>query len=152
MNQKPLSSTPILRAALTWGLVVGAAVGVIAAVVGALVAGSDGAWSGVIGATVGVVFPALTALSILIANRWYGQEMFLPIYFGIVMGGWVLKFALVLVALLVISRIEWIVSPIFFFALVAAAIGAITVDIVVMARMRLPHVSDTTLPETNPEV
>lgn len=152
MNQKPLSSTPILRAALTWGLIVGAAVAVIAAVVGALVAGPDGVWSGVIGATVGVVFPALTALSILVANRWYGQEMFLPIYFGIVMGGWVLKFALVLVALLVISRIEWIVSPIFFFALVAAAIGAITVDIVVMARMRLPHVSDTTLPETNPEV
>lgn len=57
-----------------------------------------------------------------------------------------------LVALLVISRIEWIVSPMFFFALVAAAIGAITVDLVVMARMRLPHVSDTTLPETNPEV
>ncbi|SDQ82774.1 hypothetical protein [Microbacterium sp. cf332] len=152
MNQKTLSSTPILRAALTWGLVVGAAVAVVAAVVGGLVAGSEGAWSGVIGAAVGMIFPALTALSILIANRWYGQEMFLPIYFGIVMGGWVVKFALVLVALLVISRIDWIVSPMFFFALVAAAIGAITVDLVVMARMRLPHVSDTTLPETNPEV
>ncbi|MCZ4068035.1 hypothetical protein PUW79_10045 [Microbacterium sp. NE2HP2] len=152
MNQKTLSSTPILRAALTWGLIVGAVVAVVAAVAGAVVAGPEGAWSGVIGAAVGVIFPALTALSILIANRWYGQDTFLPIYFGIVMGGWVVKFALVLVALLVISRIEWIVSPMFFFALVAAAIGAITVDLVVMARMRLPHVSDTTLPETNPEV
>ncbi len=151
MNNTALSSTPVLRAALTWGLVVGASITVLAAIVGALIAGPEGLGSGVIGAVVGVVFPAFTALSILIANRWYGQDMFLPIYFGIVMGGWVLKFALVLVALLVISRIGWIVSPVFFFSLVAAAIGALVVDLVVMTRMRLPHVSDTTLPETNPE-
>lgn len=151
MNQQPLSSTPVLRAALVWGLAIGAAVAVGAAIVGSLIAGTPGLWSGVVGAAVGIIFPALTAVSILVANRWYGHDAYLQIYFGIVMGGWVLKFVLVIVTLLVLSRVDWIVSPVFYFSLVATAVGSLVVDLVVLTRMRLPGVSDTTLPQHNPE-
>jgi hypothetical protein len=151
MTRATPSSNPVLRAALRWGLIVGGIAVAAAALVGFVIAQGEGAWSGVVGALVGVVFPALTAASILVANRWYGQETYLPVFFGIVMGGWVLKFIVVIVALLVLSRAEWIVSPVFYFSLVAAAVASLAVDVVVLSRMRLPGVSDTTLPQTNPE-
>ena len=58
--RRRISSTPILRSALTWGLIVGAVVAAALALVGGLVAGAEGAWSGVLGALVGIVFPAFT--------------------------------------------------------------------------------------------
>ena len=82
----PLSSTPVLRAALIWSAVVAVVVLVVAVGVGALVAGGDGALSGGVGAAVGAIFPALTAVSILVANRFYGHPSWLQIFFGVVLG------------------------------------------------------------------
>lgn len=141
-----VSSTPILRATLRWGGLVGGLVLVAATVVGALVAGPAGAVSGALGALVGVVFPALTAVSILFANRWFGTDAYVQIYFGIVAGAWLLKFLLVFVALFTLSRLEWVVPLVLYFSLIAAAVSAVAVDVVVMLRMRLPHVSDVALP------
>lgn len=146
MSKQPLSSTPILRAALTWGLAVGAVVAIGAALVGLLVAGADGLWSGVIGALVGVVFPAFTALSILIANRWYGSPQWLQLFFAVVLGTWLLKFVLVIIALLLLFQLDWIVRGVFAGALIVAAIASLVVDLVVLNRMRLPGASDTVLP------
>lgn len=143
----PVSSTPVLRAALVWSAVVTVVVLVAAVVVGALVAGMNGAWSGGVGAAVGAIFPALTAISILLANRFYGHPAWLQIFFGVVLGGWLLKFVLVIVAFLILLRMDWVVAPLFFFALLATAVASLVVDVVVISRMRLPAVSDTVLPE-----
>lgn len=143
----PVSSTPVLRAALVWSAVVTVVVLVAAVVVGALVAGMNGAWSGGVGAAVGAIFPALTAISILLANRFYGHPAWLQIFFGVVLGGWLLKFVLVIVAFLILLRMDWVVAPVFFFALLATAVASLVVDVVVISRMRLPAVSDTVLPE-----
>lgn len=149
MSKQPLSSTPILRAALTWGLAVGAVVAIGAALVGLLVAGADGLWSGVIGALVGVVFPAFTALSILIANRWYGSPQWLQLFFAVVLGTWLLKFVLVIIALLLLFQLDWIVRGVFAGALIVAAIASLVVDLIVLNRMRLPGASDTVLPNAD---
>lgn len=151
MSRPPLSSTPILRAALAWGGVVGAGVIIIAAVVGGLSAGVLGAWSGVLGALVGSVFPALTAVSILIGNRWYGTPNYLQVFFGIVMGGWILKFVLVIVLLLILLQMDWLVRGAFFLGLVLAAVLSLVVDFVVFTRHRMPAVSEVELPTRNPE-
>lgn len=151
MSTNPVSSTPVLRTALLWGGLIGGVVIVGAAVIGFAVGGGAGLWSGVIGALVGVVFPALTAVSILIGNRWFGTPHYLQIFAGVVLGGWLLKFVLVIVALLALMRVDWIVTGVFYGALVAAAVASLVVDLVVLSRMRLPAVSDTTLPQTNPE-
>src|SRR4051794_33766692 len=45
MSGATVSSTPILRATLTWSAVVTAALAVIGSVIGYLVAGQDGLWS-----------------------------------------------------------------------------------------------------------
>ncbi|MFB3977585.1 hypothetical protein [Microbacterium proteolyticum] len=143
----PVSSTPVLRAALLWSAVVTVVILAGAVVVGALVAGANGAWSGAVGAAVGAIFPALTAVSILLANRFYGHPAWLQIFFGVVLGGWLLKFILVIVAFLILLRMDWVVAPVFFFALLATAVASLVVDVVVISRMRLPAVSDTVLPE-----
>lgn len=146
MKTTHLSSNPILRTTLVWGGIVGTAVIIVAAVVGGLVAGSAGAWSGVLGALVGILFPAFTAISILIANRWYGSPSYLQIFFGVVMGAWLVKFIVVIVLLLVLMQIEWIVPIVFYISLVVSAVLALTIDLLVIARARIPAVSDTSLP------
>lgn len=146
MISSTVSSTPVLRATLIWGLAIGSIVILGAAALGFAVAQSQGLWSGVVGALVGVVFPSLTAVSILIANRWYGSTYFLQIFFGVVLGGWLLKFVLVIVALFVLGRMPWVVPIVFYLSLVTAAVASLVVDLVVLSRMRLPAVSDATLP------
>lgn len=151
MNKVTVSSTPVLRASLVWGMGIGAATLVIAAIVGYLTAQGPGLWSGVVGALVGIVFPALTAVSILVANRWYGTPIFLQVFFGVVMGAWILKFVLVIVLLLVLSGMDWVVPLVFYFSLLATAVASLVIDLLVMRSVRVPSASEVTLPEENPE-
>ncbi|WP_298041099.1 hypothetical protein [uncultured Microbacterium sp.] len=151
MNRETVSSTPVLRAALVWGSAIGGTAVVVAGIVGWLVAQWPGLWSGVLGALIGVIFPAMTAVSILIANRWFGNPAFLQIFFGIVMGGWLIKFILVVVLLLTLARLDWVVPLVFYFALVATAVVSLVVDLMVMSKIRIPAASDVELPQQDPE-
>lgn len=146
MSASPVSSNPILRVTLFAGGAVGLVVIVLATLIGWWAAGGEGAASGAIGAAVGMIFPALTAVSILVANRWFGSPAYLQIFFGVVLGGWLVKFILVIVAFLVLAQVEWLVDIVFYLSLVVAAVASLVVDLVVMSRMRLPGVSDITLP------
>ncbi|WP_243227105.1 hypothetical protein [Microbacterium sp. CIAB417] len=147
MTTRPaVSSTPILRATLLLGTIVGVVLTVAAAAVGFFVAGGEGLASGLVGALIGAVFPAFTALSILIANRWFGTPAYLQIFFGVVLGGWLLKFVLVIVALVVLTRVDWVVPLVFYFSLLATAVASLVVDLVVLARMRMPAASDVVMP------
>ena len=150
MSASPVSSTPILRTVLVWSGVVTAALAVVGAVVGFLVAGTDGLWSALAGVLIAALFLAITAASILIANRWFGDALYVPIFFGIVLGGWILKFAVFLIALFVLRDQPWIVGPVFFLALVASVLASLAIDVVALLRMRVPHVSDVELP-TDPD-
>ncbi|WP_254359683.1 hypothetical protein [Microbacterium hominis] len=150
MSTNPVSSTPILRTTLIWSGVVNAVLLIVGGLIGFLVAGADGLWSALAGVLVGAVFLAITGLSILIANRWYGDPLYVPIFFGIVLGGWLLKFVVFIVALLLLRDQPWIAPTVFFLALVAGIIGSLAVDVVTMLRMRVPAV-DVDLPTANPE-
>ncbi|MFC8680895.1 hypothetical protein ACFT30_05185 [Microbacterium ureisolvens] len=149
-SRTPLSSTAILRTVLVWSGSVTAVLAVVGAIVGYLVAGTDGLWSALAGVLIAAVFLGITAASILIANRWYGDALYVPIFFGIVLGGWILKFVVFLIALFVLRDQPWIVGPVFFLALVASVLASLAIDVVVLLRMRVPHVSDVQLP-TDPD-
>ena len=151
MSPNPVSSTPILRTTLVWSAGVTAVLAVAAAVIGFLVAGTTGLWSALLGVLIAAVFLAITALSILIANRWYGDDLYVPIFFGIVLGGWILKFVVFIVALLLLRGQPWLDPTVFFVAVVVSVLASLVVDVVVLTRMRVPHVSDATLP-TDPEM
>lgn len=148
--RRPLSSTPILRTALVWGGIVTAVLLVAGAVIGFAVAGPGGLGSASAGVAVSAVFLAVTAASILIANRWFGDPLYVPIFFGIVLGGWLLKLVLFIVAIVVLRGQGWVDPVVFYVALVVSVIASLAVDVVVLLRMRVPSASDVTLP-TDPD-
>ncbi|WP_194408998.1 hypothetical protein [Microbacterium cremeum] len=150
MTPSPVSSTPILRTVLVWSGAVTAVLAVAGAVVGSLVAGEAGLWSALVGVLVAAVFLAITGASILIANRWYGDALYVPLFFAIVLGGWILKFVVFIVALLLLRDQPWIEPTVFFVAVVVSVLASLLVDVVVLLRMRVPHVSDVQLP-TDPD-
>lgn len=141
-----LSSTPVLRTTLWWAAGVALVLAVVGAIVGYAVAGAAGLASALVAVLMGAVFLGLTAASILIANRWYGDALYVPIFFGTVMGGWVVKFGVFIVALLMLRDQSWLNAPVFFVALVVTVLASLVVDVVVMTRMRIPHVGDVSLP------
>jgi hypothetical protein len=150
MSPSPVSSTPILRTTLTWGGIVTGILAVVAAVIGYLIAGTPGLWSGLAGVLVAAVFLAITGISILIANRWYGDDLYVPVFFGIVLGGWILKFVVFIVVLLILRGQSWVDPTIFFISVVVSVLASLAVDVVVLMRTRVPHVSDVELP-TDPD-
>lgn len=150
MTPSPVSSTPVLRTTLQWSAIVTAVLAVLAGAVGYLVAGPTGLWSGLAGVLIAAVFLAITGVSILIANRWYGDDLYVPIFFGIVLGGWILKFVVFIVALLVLRDQPWVDPTVFFLSVVVSVLASLVVDVVVLTRMRVPHASDVELP-TDPD-
>jgi len=146
MTRQTVSSTPVLRTTLLWSAAATAALAVAGAIIGYAVAGTNGLWSALAAIVLAAVFLGLTGASILIANRWYGDPLYVPIFFGLVMGAWVLKFALFIVVLLVLRGQPWLNGTVFFVALVASVLASLVIDVVVMLRMRIPHVSDVSLP------
>lgn len=143
---REVSSNRLFRTTLLWSAAVAAGLAVLGAVVGFAVAGTSGLWSALVAVLLAAVFLGLTSGTILVANRWYGDPLYVPIFFGAVMGGWIVKFALFIVVLLVLRGAEWLNGTVFFVALVVSVLASLAVDVVVMLRMRVPHVGDVTLP------
>ncbi|MBU4465089.1 MAG: hypothetical protein KKH75_04495 [Actinobacteria bacterium] len=150
MSHSTVSSTPVLRATLTWSAIATAALAVVGAVLGFVVAGPNGLWSALAGVLLAAVFLAVTGASILIANRWFGDDLYVPLFFGIVLGGWILKFVVFIVVLIVLRGQPWVAPTVFFVALVASVLASLIIDVVVFTRLRMPHASDTILP-TDPD-
>ncbi|MFS2241042.1 hypothetical protein [Microbacterium sp. OR16] len=151
MTPSPVSSTPILRRTLTWSAGAAVVLALAAGGIGYAVDGTSGLWSGLVGVLLAFVFLGITAGSILFANRWFGQPLYVQLFFAIVLGGWLVKLGLFLVIMIVISGQPWISPLVFFLSIVAGVILSLVVDAVVLVRMRLPHVSDIELPTVNPE-
>lgn len=146
MSRPTVSSTPVLRTTLLWSAVATAALAVVGAVIGFLVGGPEGLWSALIAVMLSAVFLGLTGSSILFANRWFGDPLYVPIFFGSVMGAWLVKFVLLIVVLFVLRDQPWLNLGVFFVALVVSVLVSLVIDVLVMTRMRIPHASDVTLP------
>ena len=105
---REVSSNRLLRTTLLWSAIVTAGLAVVGAIVGFAVAGTSGLWSALVAVLLAAVFLGLTAGTILVANRWYGDPLYTPIFFGAVMGGWIVKFALFIVVLFVLRGAPWL--------------------------------------------
>lgn len=144
-DPRPSTAAPVLRRAITYGAALSFAIAIIGSVVGALVAELPGMLSALIGAGMGFVFLALTAASILLADRVTGSDLLSPAYFGIVIGSWILKFIVFLVLIFTLRDAEFVEPVVLFVCLVAAVLGGLVTDIVAVTRSRVPYV-DVTLP------
>jgi len=145
LPQQP-TSIPILRRILMYGGFLALGIAVVGAVVGGLLEGSIGVVSALVGTAMAVVFMGITAGSILLANRFAGREAAIGVFFGIVMGGWLLKFVVFLVLMVLLQGQPWISPIVLFLSIVAGVIGSLVVDAVVVMKSRMGYVSDVTLP------
>lgn len=140
------ASIPVLRRILVYGGWVAVAIAVVGSVIGYVVDGGTGVLSAVIGTAMSVAFMGITAGSILLANRVAGNESAIAGFFGIIMGGWLLKFVVFLVLLVVLQDRAWIQPLVLFLCIIAGVIGSLVVDAVVVMKSRMPYVSDIALP------
>ncbi|HEX5859667.1 MULTISPECIES: hypothetical protein [unclassified Agromyces] len=140
------TSNPVLRRALLWSGVLAAVIAVVGGALGYVLAGTEGLVSALLGTLIAVVFMGITAASILLANRFAGSDVFVGAFFGIVLGGWLLKFIVFIVLVVLLRGAEWLDPVVLFLAIVAGVIGSLVVDVLVVAKSRLPYASDTRLP------
>ena len=140
-----MSAVPILRRALVFGGWFASGLAIVGALLGFLIAGGTGVVSALIGAVMAGVFLGITAGSILLASRYD-----VIAFFGIVMGAWLLKFVIFLVLALTLRDQPWIDATVMFLTLVVGVVGTLVVDMIVVAKSRMPYV-DVPLPTRSGE-
>jgi hypothetical protein len=136
-----MSAIPVLRRALVAGGVFAVVLALVGGSIGFLVADGPGVASGLLGAVIAGVFLGITAASILLASRYD-----IVAFFGIVMGAWLLKFVLFIVLAVILRDQPWIDPTVLFVTLVVGVVGTLVIDLVVVAKSRMPYVSDIALP------
>ena len=146
------SATPILKRVVLWGGFLALGIAIIGSIVGLLVDAQRGLVSALIGAAIAFGFVAITAVTVLAGIRTSKGDMLHPSFFAIVLGGWFAKFVVFLVIIVLLKDQPWINPVVLFLTVVIGVAGSLVVDVVVIARSRLPYVSDVTLPgDVKPE-
>ena len=97
-------------------------------------------------AGMGFVFLAVTAASILLADRITKGDLLSPVFFALVLGAWLLKFVVFLVLVFTLREASFVDPVVLFVTLVIAVLGGLVTDLVAVSRGRVPYVSDITLP------
>lgn len=130
-NQDPAGA--LFKQVILRGVLLIAAIAIIGGLVGFLVAAVAGLTSALIGAGLALVFVSLTALSVAIGGR-------LPLgaFFGIVLGGWILKLVGFVLVIGLLKGADFINGPVLFFTLVASILGTLALDSVAVLKARLP--------------
>jgi magnesium-transporting ATPase (P-type) len=131
------SSVPVLKRTLIWGWIAAGVLAIVGGIIGYVVAGGVGALSAVLGALFAAVFLGVTAASIVIATRFD-----VAAFFGIVLGAWLLKFIIFLVAAVLLKNQPWINAPVLFLTMIVGIIVSLTLDVIVVSKSRMPYVSD----------
>ena len=129
------SSTQVFARALKLSALLVVSVAVICSIIGFLVVGIDGLWTALIGAAIALVFTSLTVLSVL-----FGARLPLGGFYGLVLGGWLLKIVLFAVLLAALQRMDFIHGPTLFFAIVLSVLGSLGIDSWVVLRSRIPTI------------
>ena len=125
----------VMQRVLRLGALLVAGISLIGSLVGYLLAGTSGILAALAGGLAAFIFTGLTALSLLL-----GAKLNLGGFLGVVLGGWLLKMVLFLVLFRVLNGADWLSSqarPIVFFTVVAAVIGGLVLDTLIVTKARL---------------
>lgn len=129
-----------LRTALLLGGIVSVAIAVVGGGIGFSLVGPIGIWSALVGSAMAFVFMGITAGSILVGQKASGGNIASGLFFGIVLGAWLLKFVLFLVAAFTIRNSDAFDTVIAFSCVIAAVLGALVSDVIAISRARVPIV------------
>lgn len=142
-----MSVVPVFQRILKWGGILALAIAIVGGGIGFLTAGAPGLISALLGTAMAALFMGITAASILLALRISSDPTAIGTFFGIVMGGWLLKFVVFFIIVFALKDQPWLQPTVLFLTIVAAVLGSLVIDVVVVARSRLSYVSEVTLPE-----
>jgi hypothetical protein len=131
---------------LRYGSLLALGIAVVGCIVGLLTVGAPGLIGALIGTALALVFTGLTAASILVGLKASGGSLISGAFFGIVLGGWLLKFIVFIVIVVLLKDQPWVNTLILFLSIVVGVVGSLVVDVVVVTRSRMPYVSDISLP------
>ena len=140
-----MTYSPILTRALRYGGILTLAIAVVGSIIGWFVAGQAGLVSALIGAGITAIFMAFTAVSIMIASKVARTEESVMLFFGIILGSWLLKFVVFIFLMVILREAPFIDPIIMFVSILAAVIGSLVVDVLAYVRSRVPYV-DVELP------
>lgn len=140
-----MTPTPILRTALIYGAVLTLVFAVVGSGLGYLAAGTNGLFSALIGTAVTALFMAFSAVSIMIAQRVTRDDPSVTLFFGVVLGAWLLKFVVFILIVVLLRTASFLDPVVFFVSILAAVIGSLAVDMLAFVRSRTPYV-DVELP------
>ena len=135
-----MKTATILARALVYGGILTVVIAVVGSIVGYLVAGGPGLVSALIGAGLTALFMAFTALSILLAASVTKGEASSVLFFGIVLGVWLLKFVVFIVILVLLRNQPFIDPLVMLVSIISAVVGSLIVDVIAYVGARVPYV------------
>lgn len=141
-----MNVSQVVRRALVAGALVTFAIAVVASTWGALAAELPGMLGALVGSALGFALLGLTPLSIMWGFRLGKGDVLSPGFFAAVLGTWLVKFVVFLAAVFWLGDQDWLDRTALFLTIVAAVLGGLVTDLVVVAKSRMPYVSDVTLP------
>lgn len=146
-----MTVSQIARRALLAGVVVTSIIAIVAATAGALISELAGMLGALVGAALGFALLGLTPLSIIWGFKLGKGDVLSPGFFSAVLGTWLLKFVVFLAAVFWLGDQEWLDRTVLFVTIVASVLATLVTDLVVVAKSRMPYVSDITLPGDKPQ-
>jgi hypothetical protein len=144
-----MNNTTILVRALRYGAILTIAIIIVGSIIGYLVGGIPGLVSALLGAGVTAVFMGLTAASFVVASRVAHLPEGIAVYYGIILGTFLVKLVIFLVLVISLRGAHWLNPTVFGFTIIAAVLGTLVVDALALQRGRVPYV-DTPLPGEAP--
>ncbi len=141
----------IIRTALLSGVVVNSIIAIFGATAGAVLAELPGMLAALIGALAGFVLLGLTPISIGLGLRAGKGDLISPGFFAVVLGTWLLKFIAYLILVFWLGDQSWLDGMTLFFVLATSVLSGLVVEMVVLAKARVPYVSDVELPGESAE-
>jgi len=146
-----MTVSQIAKRALLAGVVVTSIIAIVAATAGALIADLAGMLGAFVGAALGFALLGLTPLSIMWGFKLGKGDVLSPGFFSAVLGTWLLKFVVFLAAVFWLGDQEWLDRTVLFVTIVASVMATLVTDLVVVAKSRMPYVSDVILPGDKPK-
>ena len=130
-----------MRTVLRYSVILVGIIALVGGIVGWFVAGAPGLVSAIIAAAVALMFAGVTALSVILAAR-VDTGMFM----AVVLGAWILKLIAFLAILAIVKQLNFTHDWMLWSTMVAAMVGQLAIDAIVVLRARHGYVSDVELP------
>lgn len=121
---------------LKLGSILIATIAILGSGISYFAAGLPGLFGALVGSLIALIFVSLTALSVLL-----GGKLSLGGFYGVVLGGWLLKVVLFIATIAIINQTDGLNRMAIFVTLVASVLGSLAVDAFVVTKSKIPAVS-----------